>query len=329
MALKWIALSTAVALVTGGWTAGWFYVRGEVADGLDRAFVDLRSRGVEVDCPERALAGWPFRIDLFCTRPTATLPDGTRLAAEALRAVTVVTDPRLVVIELDPPLRAAAPTGDVLTAGFTLFQSSVRVEDADLGRLSVAVDGLDLDVGKDGVPLGGLRAERAEAHFLPVESDAADRQFAVSLKAARPDLSGAEVLPAPTDAELFVTIDQAAVAAASPEPLRAFAAAGGSVEVHQARLALGGTTLSTTGTARLAPTGEIAGDLQASGTGLQWLTEAAKEGKPVPPALATLGSAFLLLGRPVADGARQIDVTIDAGNVTANGLALGAIPPLF
>jgi hypothetical protein len=51
----------------------------------------------------------------------------------------------------------------------------------------------------------------------------------------------------------------------------------------------------------------------------------------LPPALAALGSAFLLLGRPVdGEGSpRALTVAVDAGTVTANGLSIGTLPPLF
>lgn len=329
MALKWIALTSAVVLVFGGWTGAWFYVRSEVDAGVDRALADLAAGGVAVDCPERSLDGWPFRITLACRSPSLRLADGTSVAADGLRAVTDVSDVGLIIVELDPPLRIAAATGEVVDARFTLLQSSIRHGDGDLERLSLAIDGLDLDVGMDGAPVGGLAAGRAEFHLLAVEADAADRQVSVSLSAAVPKLAGAEILPAPVDAAVFATVDQAAALIAPGDPLRSFAAAGGGVDLHRASVALGGASFSADGRATLDASGALDAKLATTATGLDWLTTAAKEGKRVPPILSSLGSAFLLLGRPAPDSGRRIDLLVEDGTASANGLAIGTVPPLF
>lgn len=329
MSMKWIAFSAAVALVTGGWTAGWVYVRSEVENGLDRAIADLAVEGVTIDCPERGVGGWPFRIDLSCTTPTLALPNGVKASAGALRAVTVVTDIDLVVVELDAPVAASGPDGEELTADFSLLQASIRRGAEGLGRVSVAADGLTLAASRDGTTAGRLGAARAEVHLLPVEGHPADRQVSIALTQAVPLLGGADILPAPADLTLYTTITEAESALMAADPLRGLAEAGGSVEILQAGLQLGGTRLDVTGRASLNGDGTLDGALTATGTGFDWLTTAAREGRPVPTALSSLGAGFLLIGRPVADGARQIEVGIDDGSVLANGTRLIQLPPLF
>jgi hypothetical protein len=117
----------------------------------------------------------------------------------------------------------------------------------------------------------------------------------------------------------------------TPEGARAWAAAGGALTVEEIALAVGDTRISASGAGTVADTGAASGHLDATATNIAWLTGAAKEGKPLPPALAALGSAFLLLGKPVAGEGqpRALAIAVDEGAVTANGLAIADLPPVF
>lgn len=324
-----IALAATVAVVAAGWTGGWYWLAGKVGTEMDRALGRLAVDGVVVTCPDRAIGGFPFRMEVTCERPTATLPDGSTLTAARFAATGVVSDLELLRLAAEAPLTATAADGTRLDAGFASLVASVRHDfSGHVGRVSVAATTLDARViGADGAT-GRLTADEAEVHVRPVEASPEDLDLALSATRAVGEAGGAAVLPAPADVGLAGVVRRAALFGGDPERLRAWTAAGGEIGLSQAVLAVGGTRLEASGTAALAEDGRPKAEIALSATGIGWLGDQVKAGKPVPPLLTTLASAMLLLGRP--DGERRtMTVKADAGAVSANGLPLGKLPKLF
>jgi hypothetical protein len=328
---KWIALTAAVVIVAGGWTGGWFWLRGLVAGEMDRALADLSARGVEVTCPDRSITGWPFRLEIACTAPTARMPDGSTLSAGALSAIGVVDDPWLVRLALASPLEATAADGTRLDATFGSLAASLRHDGEKLVRLSVATEAIAADVTPAGAAPVRLTAATGEVHVRPVEGAPDDLDLAASITDATAAVGGADLMPAPTGAGVVAVLRQAALFGGDPEQLRRWAESGGEIGLTQAALEVGETRIEASGTAGVDADGAPEAAVTATATRIGWLTDQAKAGRPMPPALATLGSAFLLLGRKgEGDGdPRVLDLKVSGGAASANGLPLGTAPKLF
>jgi hypothetical protein len=328
---KWIALTTAIVVVAGGWTGGWFWLRDRVGAEMDRAFADLAADGVEVTCPDRSITGWPFRIEVACVHPTARLPDGSTVTAAALSAIGVVDDPYLVRIALAAPVTAAGADGSTVAAGFESLAASLRHDGTRLVRLSVAADKLDAEAAPAGGIPARVVADHGEFHARPAETAPDDVDLALTLAGTTATLAGNALLPVPADAGIAGVLRQAPLLGGDPDRLRAWSAAGGEIGLTEAALELGETRIEAKGTASIAPDGQPKAAITATATRIDWLTGQAKAGKPLPPVLATLGTAFLLLGRK-AEGEgdpRVLEITVGDGAATANGLPLGGTEPLF
>jgi len=106
-----------LALLVAALAAAWFVIRARTGDALDAFVANESAAGRRWDCPERAIAGFPFRIEVSCARLAIEGPEGA-LAAGRLRTVTQIYQPRHTIFELDGPFRAAS--GGVVADGVGL-----------------------------------------------------------------------------------------------------------------------------------------------------------------------------------------------------------------
>lgn len=328
---KIVALFIAVAVVVAGWTGAWFYVRGQVTAGMDRAMVDMAAEGLDVSCPDRSASGWPFRIEVTCVSPAARLPDGRTLSAAALAATWSINDPDLVLVAAQSPLTVDGGQVHVETA-FDRLRASLRLSEGTVPTVAVELvkPAATVTGSGPGAPTG-VTAERAELHLRPTPSLDRALDMAVTLSGVMANDDGGPALPAPADAGVNVTVTEAALIDGTANGAVRWANAGGLVQLVEATLVIGDTRITGEGAANIDPDGQVRATIDSVATGTAWLTDAAREGKSLPPQLAALGSAFLMLGRPLdGDGApRSLTISVDNGQISANGLALGQIPPVF
>ncbi len=328
-----MALLVLVVLVVAGWTGAWFWAKDRVLGEMDQAIARLAQDGVEVSCPDRAVGGWPFRMEVTCETPVARLRDGGTLAAEAVAAVWHVMDPKLVLVFAEGPLTVEGERGRAVTT-FETLRASLRLEDLRTGRVSVMAEKpVTVVTGPEAAAddLAELAADRAELHLRQVPGHDGDFDLAATVTGLDGATYGAPLLPAPASAGVNLTLTKAVALDGTPGGYARWAAAGGMLTITEAVLEVGGTTIRAEGAATVEPDGRPKATLDAVGSDVEWLTAAVKAGKPVPPPLAALGSAFLLLGRPVeGEGSpKALTISVDEGAVTANGLPLGTVPPLF
>jgi hypothetical protein len=92
-----------LALLVLGWSVGWFVIRARTVEALDDWLAHEAVAGRRWDCPERAVRGFPFRIEISCARVTLRSPE-LALDAGRLASVTQVYDPRFTIFELEGPL---------------------------------------------------------------------------------------------------------------------------------------------------------------------------------------------------------------------------------
>ena len=185
--IKWLAIGIVVAV--GLYAALWAFLASRLDATAANAIARAQAEGTSIECAERDVRGFPFRLGLRCERTAVTLSDGTRAQAGEFRSAAQVYDPGLVISELDGPLALETTAGggqlDWTNARAStqfglerLNLGTVRIEDATfdgvidgsnvraaIGRLLVSVrpNGPDLDAaltidGFDAEPVGGRDA---------------------------------------------------------------------------------------------------------------------------------------------------------------------------
>ncbi len=270
-------------------------------------------------------------------------------------------DPKLLIAEFTGPLTAAEPGQPPVTATWTLAQASVRGTPSTPERASIAIDNLKLDGPGANALFDAKHAEfhaRIQYGSWP-HNPAID--LAVKLSAATAQVLGPYTRD-PLDADILAVLHGMKDLRPKPLPvrLREWQAAGGRVEIQNARVAQGETLGNATGTLALTPRGRLDGALRLNVAGLEKLlpaiTGGERKGAPlgldrVAPALNAIDRAVPglgarvapqaqnlaagligLLGQPVeVEGKRGVSVPVrfTDGAASLGPIPLGQVPPAF
>ena len=366
---RWlIAAPLALVLILGAaWTGVWFYAAGAAEKRLDDWRAQQAHGGRTFACGGQAVGGFPFRIEVRCADATVELKDAQPPIAIKLKeilAVAQVWDPKLIVVEFTGPLTAADPGGSpYVTASWTLAQASVRGTPRAPERASIAVDGLKLLGTGAGSPLL-FDSKRAEFHAR-VQFGSWPHNPAVDLSvklvaAAAPGVHA--TAEQPFDADILAVLHGMKDLAPKPLPvrLREWQAAGGRLEIQNARLAQAESLAHATGTLTLSQRGRLDGALRLTVAGIERLlpTISGEGGSPslslgrVAPALNAIDRAvpglaqriqpqkqqalqaglLALLGQPAEiEGKRGVAVPIrfTDGAASFGPIPLGQVPAVF
>lgn len=318
-----------VALAAAGWTAVWATARSRLLAEVETRLAALAERGVVVACPERAVGGYPFRMELSCRDPGVAIRDrGLTASAAGLRVVVQIWDPNLILLELDGP-GVVKDAGGETTASWRTLRASLRWAIGGVQRLSVASEGLDLTARPLGRPPVRVAAAHAEVHGRPSGASGHDLDLALSLAAASLTIADKRLGPPKADLSLSTTLVDFLPPGPGPA-LKAFAERGGRLEPVGLGFAVGGISVEGSGRLTLDRAGALDGMITLVARGLEGL--ASGGAKEVGPELTTVLSGFVLLGKGSNDPARpgrRLEMIVDRGLVRIGRLTLGQLPPAF
>lgn len=130
------------ALVAGGWSYGWFWLRGQAEQRMDQQAADLKSRGYDLSWSGRTFHGFPFRMNIELADARVAEPTGWAVRAPLLKGEAEVYDlthwvlvaPQGVVLTR-PEAGDVAITGEALRASIshvTEYPPRVSIEGAKL-----------------------------------------------------------------------------------------------------------------------------------------------------------------------------------------------------
>ena len=332
---KFIALIVVVAIVAGGWTAGWFYGAGEINGTLAALASTDGDTEPRVTCGRQGVAGFPFRFDVTCE--DATLKDGDVTATlGGFKATLLVYNPTQAKFSaLSPITLSDAFSGAQSRIVFSGAEGSAQVVARDLwrgltagegwriGRISIVADGIewtDTVVGE--VPV--MSTSRLEAHLIdvpelhdPAAGAAALASF-VSFAGATAPAYGITDGDATLEAELTGLPDDLR-ALAEPDALKRWQAAGGQLKLIGLRGTAGEDFIDTSGALGLDSGGRLDGQIELKSKGL----------------VERLGSLLpdewrgLVVGSQAEDGSYSQVLTIKAGVLFSGLMPITVIPPLL
>lgn len=130
------------AAVAGGWSYGWFWLRGQAEQRMDEQAADLKSRGYDLSWSGRSFHGFPFRMNVDLADARVAEPTGWAVRAPLLKGEAEIFDlthwvlvaPQGVVLTR-PEAGDVTITGDALRASIshvTEYPPRVSVEGAKL-----------------------------------------------------------------------------------------------------------------------------------------------------------------------------------------------------
>ena len=262
-----------LGLVALAWSVAWFVIRQRTTEGLDAWLAAEAAAGRRWTCADRSVGGYPFRIEVTCAGVAAELKDAQPPIAIKLKqilAVAQVWDPRLIIAEFTGPLTASDAGGaPYVTATWGIAQASVRGTPKAPERASVVVDGLRLD-GAQGNLFDSKRAEfHARVQYGSWPHNPAVDVVVKLVGAAAPAVHA--LAAQPFDADILAVLHGIKDLAPKPMParLREWQAAGGRLEIQNARLAQAESLANATGTLALTQQGRLDGALRLTVAGIE------------------------------------------------------------
>jgi hypothetical protein len=269
-----VVVPTAILVLLGLiWSAFWYWS----TNAAEATMTAWRAREAEAGrvygCATTNFGGYPFRIEVNCAEPSVDdRATALSLRAHNLTAVAQVWDPTLVIGEIVGPLNVA-PLGGSPTAAvdWTLAQASLRGMPGAPERLSIVIDKPNLATAPSGGSLAA--AEHLELHGrFAAESTPGHPvlDLAIDLKnATAPALVSAFGTFGPlasASSDLSVVAVLRGTSDFAPKPLgqrlREIQAAGGRLEITNARLQQGELIATAAGALGLTARGTLAGDLR-------------------------------------------------------------------
>jgi hypothetical protein len=327
-----------VLVLAAAWTGGWFYAANRAGDVITAWMEREASFGRTYACGSRQIGGYPFRIEVRCNEPSATLHEGGEpvvLKARSLMAVAQVYQPTLVIAEAIGPMTVTMASGEQLfVANWKLLQTSVRGPPRAPQRASLVVDEPKLDrAGAPGGETVGF-AHRFELHMQRSPSSTAENP--VFDLAAR--VIAASIPLVPALAERPFDVDALAVlrglkdfsgGRTLPQRLREWQAAGGRLELTKARIQQGEGLAFATGELGLTPQGRVDGVINLRLAGLDHLANLLLgQGGQGRSGLLT---GLSILGRSELEGRRAVAVPVNFrdGRVFFGPIPVGQLAPLY
>ena len=263
--LRYTILLFIVLALVAGWTGFWKFAFDKAQEAIEGWRAREAKAGRIYNCGSQTVGGYPFRIEVNCERASALFRSNqppVELKASSLVVLAQVYQPGLLISEYHGPLTIGEP-GKLpdIVADWKLAQSSVRGTPTAPSRASLVFEqpAVDRMNGDDRQSI--LRAKHFEIHGRIVEGSAADKpviEIALQLdQASAPALHPA----AAQSIDANVTGVLRGLNDFSPKPwsvrFREMQAAGGRIDITQARvqqgeiLAVGGGSLSINGNGRL------------------------------------------------------------------------------
>lgn len=265
-----------VLLAAAGWTGFWFYAAGQAETLIDGWRAREAKAGRQYDCGNRAIGGYPFRIEVRCTNASAALPNMSPplnfQLGEAL-VVGQIYDPKLLIAEFTSPMTAKERDGDQLVARWKSGRASVRGLPEFPQRADFSFDEPAVDRVTGAGPSQVFRARQAEVHGRLAGGSVNDNPVievvTQMVSAAMPAIH--PLAAQPFDAEIAATLRGLKNFAPKPwsERFREIQANNGRIEIAKSRIQQGDLIAVTSGQLGLTPRGRLNGELRMIVVGIE------------------------------------------------------------
>ena len=313
--LRYTILLFIVLALIAGWTGFWKFAAGKAQETIDGWRARESKSGRIYNCASQSVGGFPFRIEVNCDDASALFRSNQpplELKTSSLVVMAQVYQPGLLISEFHGPLSIGEPgKAPDFIVDWKLAQSSVRGTPAAPIRASLVLDKPTVDRVKSNDRQSLLRARHIELHGRIAEGSAASKPV-IEIVLQLDQASASTLHPAaeqPIDANIIAVLRGLNDFSPKPWParFREIQAAGGRIDITQARvqqgeiLAVGGGSLSLNGNGRLE------GQLRVTMAGLdQFLAEiGAQQRVQTSPNMDKLVGALDRLAPGLGDVARQ------------------------
>jgi hypothetical protein len=261
------------------WTGAWFYASATAHTTIDAWRAHEASIGRFYNCGAQDIGGYPFRIEVDCAKPNAEWRSDRPPLAVTMKDLNVaaqIYDPTLLIADFTGPmmvgLSSAPPT---VAVSWERAQASIRgLPTTGPGRVSSVFDKVAIarvDGGRHDLV---AQADHFEVHGRTVAGTSPDNPaIEVVVRADAASSSEFRVLAEPISGEITAMLW--GLHDLSPKSwtdrLRDLQAAGGHIDIKQARVQQANSIIVGNGTLALNARGQLEGQLQLTIVGLDHL----------------------------------------------------------
>jgi len=293
---RYIGTLVLFAALIGGWSWLWHYSAGRAETAIDGWRAREAKAGRLYTCGSQTIGGYPFRIEVNCDKASALFRSNqppVEIKTSGMLIAAQIYQPDLLISEFHGPLTIADPgQAPNIVVNWKLAQSSVRGTPAAPERVSLVFDLPVVERISGGSRQNLLRAKHIEIHGRIVEGSAASKPVIETVlrltAASAPDLHPAAAPP--VDADITALLRGLNDFAPKPWPVRfrEMQAAGGRIDITQARVQQGEIIAVGNGTLSLNASGRLEGQLRVTIAGIE-------------PFLAAIGAPQMVQTAPTMD----------------------------
>jgi len=309
----------------GGWSGFWYYAVGKAEVAIDGWRAREAKAGRVYTCGSQSIGGYPFRIEVDCSKAAALFRSNqppVEIKARGMLIAAQIYQPNLLITEFHGPLTIADPGhAPNIIVNWKLAQSSVRGTPAAPERVSLVFDKPVVERISGSSRQIVLRARHIEIHGRIVEGSVTSNPVIETVlrltQASASELHPAAALPVDADITAVLRGLKDFSPKAWPLRFREMQAAGGRIDITQARVQQGETIAVGNGSLALNANGRLEGQLRVTVAGVEQFLAAVGAQQMVQnsPTVDKLAGALDRLAPGLGNVARQ--------QATSTNLSLG------
>jgi len=315
-----------------GWTAFWFYARGQAQVRMDTAVADLKRAGYEITWKDRALGGYPFRMDVTLSDARVREPSGWALEAPKLEGEAFMHAPGNWILAAPDGLTFVRPVGGPVSVKGDLIRASLTNLDKRPPSFSFEGVKLTFQPTAGAQPFALAAAERVEFHLRAGPDD--EGGVFVTLKNGAARLSGLFARIAgerPISIEWNSTLSKMSAfrGASWPDAVRRWSDAGGRMTVRNAGITAGEALIGAKGgTLGVDSSGRLSGVLDVTLRQAPRALEVMGDAGVIAPQNAQAAALVAQAREGTGDIARAT-LNFQAGQLTLGPVALAPAPKVY
>lgn len=172
-----VLLAAAIGMAIMAYSAIWYHSANRVEAGAGQLIAQAEGQGIRLDCSNREVWGYPFRIGLLCESVRyENVPNAFSFSAGEMRSAAQIYQPSLVVGELSGKGEFAMAGVEDIALDWEHMRASVRLADPLPERISL--EAREMEGALLTTPL--FTATNVQAHMRP---SGADLDVAATIKA--------------------------------------------------------------------------------------------------------------------------------------------------
>jgi hypothetical protein len=348
-----------VLFALGTWYLSWSIIRANIVANVTQWRAQEAREGRQWTCPQQSVSGFPFRIEVRCDAPEATINTAQGAVQIKLKALTVVgqvfTSGHLIA-EATGPMITTFPLGQSLEMNWKNLQISLQEQQGIIVRASsvgelmafrlnfpqAAMPQTGQEKGQEPVTTHVLYAEKLSIHLRPNpqlwSTQAAYDLAVIGENIASPQLDEAVGGKEPLQLSLESTLSQMLVLMSRPLPtsLDMWRLSGGRVNIASLQMRKGDKNVITRGDLTLDAQRRLEGRLDLSAAGIESVIQRLTDNNPQTNALIASGLSFLnrttpndSSGTSAAALKSMPPVRFEKGRIFMGPLPIGKLTPIL